>query len=104
MKVRESGMPDRAYWESLVRHCALLGEMDLLGAKSVFEFGVGYGSFLACYADTATRLSGLDIDPAMVRATCERLAGARGACDVRAGDFLDNTELDAFGRAAVSGA
>lgn len=89
MKVRESGMPERAYWETLIDHCGLLDEMGLLSSPSVFEFGVGYGSFLQCLAGRAERLAGIDIDEAMVAATRARLDGQSASVEIVHGDFFD---------------
>ena len=69
MKVRESDMPDQAYWESLIDHCGLLEEMSLHDCVSVFEFGVGYGSTLQCFHGGDTAIAGIDIDEIMVQAT-----------------------------------
>jgi SAM-dependent methyltransferase len=78
MKVRESGMPEEAYWETLFDLPLIL---DRLGVDArmgnVVEFGCGYGTFTI---PVAKRISGtvttFDIDPAMVERTRERAAAA----------------------------
>lgn len=91
-------MPDRDYWESLIDHCGLLGEMGVLDASSVFEFGVGYGSFLQCYAATTCAVAGIDIDAAMVEATRARLAAGGVEARVILGDFFDPAVMDTLPR------
>lgn len=83
MKVRESGMPEEAYWETLFNVPLIL---DRLGVdeqlRNVVEFGCGYGTFTI---PLAQRVSGtvttLDIDEAMVERTQQR-AGEAGAYNV----------------------
>ena len=78
MKLRESGMPEEAYWESLFDVPLIL---DRLGIDSrlerVLEMGCGYGTFTL---PVARRISGqvttLDIDGAMVERTRQRAAEA----------------------------
>ncbi len=79
MKLRESGMPDEAYWESLFDVPLIL---DRLGIDSrlrgVVEMGCGYGTFTL---PVARRISGLltaiDIDQDMVERARQRAAAAR---------------------------
>jgi len=79
MKVRDSGMPEQNYWESLFDVPAIL---DALGVnqslKDVVEVGCGYGTFTL---PVAQRIDGVlytfDIEPAMVATTRERLEKAR---------------------------
>jgi SAM-dependent methyltransferase len=78
MKVRESGMPEEAYWETLFDVPLVL---DRLGVdarlRDVVEFGCGYGTFTI---PVAKRVSGtvttFDIDGAMVERTRQRAAAA----------------------------
>jgi SAM-dependent methyltransferase len=78
MKLRESGMPDEAYWETLLDVPLIL---DRLGVdarlRDVVELGCGYGTFTI---PVAKRISGtlttLDIDEAMVERTRQRAAAA----------------------------
>jgi len=84
MKIRDSGMPERAFWESLFD---VPGMMTVLGVGrvigSAIEVGCGYGTFTV---PIATRISGtlhsFDIDPAMVAATEVRVCDA-GLLNVR---------------------
>lgn len=84
MKVRESGMPEEAYWETLLDAPLIL---DRLGVdarlRNVVEFGCGYGTFTV---PVARRISGMlttfDIDQAMIERTQQRAAAA-GASNIR---------------------
>lgn len=79
MKLRESGMPEETYWESLFDIPLIL---DRLGINSslgdVSELGSGYGTFTI---PVAKRISGvietIDIDPAMIERTRQRVQEAR---------------------------
>jgi SAM-dependent methyltransferase len=78
MKLRESGMPEEAYWETLLDVPLIL---DLLGInrqlRNVVELGCGYGTFTL---PVAKRISGVvttfDIEPEMVERTRQRAAQA----------------------------
>lgn len=78
MKLRDSGMPEEKYWESLLDVPLVL---DALGITShwrdVAEMGCGFGTFSISIAE---RISGdlfaFDIDPLMVARTRERATGA----------------------------
>ena len=79
MKVRDSGMPERGFWETLFDVPTIL---DRLGVEqrvgAVVEVGCGYGTFTAPVAE---RISGtlhtFDIEPAMIAATRMRLRDAK---------------------------
>jgi len=79
MKLRDSGMPEEAYWETLFDVplvLARLGIDERLG--DVVELGCGYGTFSIPIARAIRgTLYTFDIDPAMVARTNERavLAG-----------------------------
>ena len=78
MKLRESGMPEEAYWETLFDVELIL---DLFGVgcrlRDVVELGCGYGTFTI---PVARRISGVlttfDIDEAMIERTRQRAAAA----------------------------
>ena len=101
MKVRESGMPEQAYWESLIDHCGLLEEMSLHDCASVFEFGVGFGSILQCFHGGDTSVAGIDIDESMVKVTRQRLDRLGMASSIHQGDFFDGALLDSLGKFSV---
>jgi SAM-dependent methyltransferase len=84
MRVRDSGMPDEPYWESLFDVPLILARLGIERFHDVAEFGCGYGTFSIPVA-TAIRgtLFTFDIDPAMVARTAERGAGLRILTDVR---------------------
>ncbi len=90
-------MPEQAYWESLIDCCALLDEMAIDRGSSVFEFGVGYGSFVQCFNGKGARVAGIDIDPSMVDATRVRLAQLNIESQIRCGDFFDNGLRESLG-------
>ncbi len=78
MKLRDSGMPEEAYWETLFDVPLIL---DRLGVDStlqhVVELGCGYGTFTL---PVARRIRGVletvDIEPAMVERTRQRVRAA----------------------------
>jgi len=76
MKIRESGMPDPAYWESLFDIPAILDAFAFPDGDAV-ELGCGYGTFTI---PLAARIRGnvyaLDLDPAMVATTAQRASAA----------------------------
>ena len=45
MKIRDSGMPDEAFWESLFDVPLILSKLDIGHFKDVAELGCGYGTF-----------------------------------------------------------
>ena len=97
MRVRESGMPEQSYWESLIDACGLLEEMEIGPKVSVFEFGFGYGSFLKCFNGKHARVAGIDIDQTMVDATRTRLMQSGIESEVRCCDFFDDDLRESFG-------
>ena len=84
MKLRDSGMPEQPYWESLFDVPLILDRFGL-GPEcgDVAELGSGYGTFTV---PIAKRIRGcvhaFDIDPRMVESTRER-ASASGCTNVR---------------------
>lgn len=85
MKLRESGMPDEAYWESLFDVPLILSRLgieDRLG--DVAELGCGYGTFSIPIAQAISgTVYTFDIDPAMVTRTVQKAAGLRVKCALR---------------------
>lgn len=84
MKVRDSGMPERDYWESLFD---VPGVLDALAIGQelgeVVELGCGYGTFTVPVAHRiGGTLHAFDIDPAMIAETRARLEQA-GVGNVR---------------------
>jgi SAM-dependent methyltransferase len=95
MKLRESGMPEEAYWETLLDVELILDRLGVdASLRDVLELGCGYGTFTL---PVARRISGvletLDIEPAMLERTRQRaeLAGLRNVqcqlCDVMQDGF-----------------
>jgi SAM-dependent methyltransferase len=96
MKLRESGMPDESYWETLFDVELILDRLGIDGRlRNVIEMGCGYGTFTI---PVARRLSGVltafDIDGAMVERTRERATEA-GVSNVRY--VVGNVFVDGFG-------
>ena len=78
MKLRESGMPEEAYWETLFDVPLIL---DRLGVdarlRNVVEFGCGYGTFTIPVArGISGTVTTFDIDEAMIERTRQRAAAA----------------------------
>ena len=101
MKVRDSGMPEEAYWESLFDIPLILDRLGIDSAVDyVFELGCGYGTFTL---PVARRISGVlttcDIEPAMIERTRERAAEA-GLDNVRV--VLSDAEESGFQAADAS--
>lgn len=74
MKVRDSGMPERDYWESFFEPESLLDRLHLdSSCGDALEFGCGYGTFTL---PAARRIRGtihtFDLDPAMIAETGRR--------------------------------
>jgi SAM-dependent methyltransferase len=83
MKVRDSGMPDEAIWESLFDVDLILERLGVdAGLINVAELGCGYGTFTL---PVARRISGTlytyDIDEVMVERAKQRVVRA-GLTDV----------------------
>ncbi len=101
MKLRESGMPEEAYWETLLDVPLILGRLEIdAGLRNVVELGCGYGTFSV---PVARRISGtlttFDIDEAMVERTRQRAATA-GVWNVRY--VVRDVFTDGFGGEAGS--
>ncbi len=78
MRLRESGMPEEAYWETLLDVELILDRLEIdQRLRNVVEMGCGYGTFTL---PVAQRISGVlttfDIDPAMIERTRQRAAQA----------------------------
>jgi len=85
MKLRESGMPEEDYWESLFNVELILDRLGIDGKMcNVAELGCGYGTFTLV---VARRIGGaietFDIEQTMVDRTLQR-SRAAGLSNVRA--------------------
>jgi SAM-dependent methyltransferase len=101
MKLRESGMPEEAYWESLFDVPLILDRLGVdAGLRDVVELGCGYGTFTI---PVAGRISGTlttsDIDEAMVERTRQRATQA-GVENIRCA--LRDVFADGFGVQSAS--
>lgn len=76
MKLRESGMPEENYWETLFDPEAILTRFHLnANTGDVAELGCGYGTFtLPLARRIAGRVHTIDIDGTMVARTAARAA------------------------------
>jgi SAM-dependent methyltransferase len=84
MKIRDSGMPEEAYWESLLDVPLILSKFDIGQFHDVAELGCGYGTFSIPVARAIRgTLYTFDVDPAMVARTLERGAGLPIVAEVR---------------------
>ncbi|HEU5081082.1 MAG TPA: class I SAM-dependent methyltransferase [Opitutaceae bacterium] len=79
MKVRDSGMPERDYWESLLDVQGILDALHIdKRLNSVVEVGCGYGTFTKPVAQRiGGTLHAFDIEQSMIDATSARLREAR---------------------------
>jgi SAM-dependent methyltransferase len=84
MKLRDSGMPSEAYWETLFDAPLILDRLGIsAGLRNVVELGCGYGTFtLPVARRIAGALTTYDIDDAMVARTQHRAATA-GLTNIR---------------------
>jgi len=74
MKLRESGMPEETYWETLLNVPLILDRLGVDGTlRDVVELGCGYGTFTL---PVARRIAGvveaIDIEAAMLERTRQR--------------------------------
>jgi SAM-dependent methyltransferase len=84
MKIRDSGMPDEAYWETLFDVPLVLSRLGVDRFHDVAELGCGYGTFSIPVAQTISgTLYTFDVDPAMLARTAERGAGLPIVCRER---------------------
>ncbi len=75
MRLRDSGMPDEQYWESLFDVGLIVPALGINSSlKDVAEFGCGYGTFTLPVANAVSgTVYTFDIDPTMIARTEERL-------------------------------
>lgn len=78
MKLRESGMPEEAYWESLFDVPRILDELGIdASLEDVVELGCGYGTFtLPAARRVGGVITAIDIDPDMAARTSRRARDA----------------------------
>lgn len=84
MKIRDSGMPDEAYWETLFDVPLILSRLGIDRFHDVAELGCGYGTFTIPVAKAIRgTLYTFDVDAEMIARTLERAAGLRVFCEQR---------------------
>lgn len=92
MKIRDSGMPDETYWETLFDIPLILSRLGIERFHDVAELGCGYGTFSIPIAKAISgTLYTFDVDPAMLARTRGRGTGLQIVCDHR--DIME----DGFG-------
>ena len=78
MKIRDSGMPDEAYWETLLDVPLILARFDIGRFHDVAELGCGYGTFTVPIARSIRgTVYTFDVEPDMIARTEARSAGLR---------------------------
>ncbi|MEX2170675.1 MAG: class I SAM-dependent methyltransferase [Pirellulales bacterium] len=97
MKIRDSSMPDEAYWESLFNVPLVLSRFAIERFEDVAELGCGYGTFTI---PVATAIGGtlyaFDIDAEMIARTKQRAGALPVVC--RQSDVMESgfeVEVDA---------
>lgn len=103
MKLRDSGMPDEAYWETLFDVPLVLERLGIDSSLGdVVELGCGYGTFSIPIARAIRgTLITFDVDPAMVERTRQRAAelpAGKVSCELR------DVAVEGFGVTGVDAA
>jgi SAM-dependent methyltransferase len=81
MKIRDSGMPEEAYWETLFDVPLILERLGVDQCRDVAELGCGYGTFTIPVARAISgTLYTFEVDPAMLDRTRQRGAGLPIVC------------------------
>jgi SAM-dependent methyltransferase len=84
MKIRDSGMPDEGFWETLFDVPLILSRLGIDRYRDVAELGCGYGTFSVPIAKSiGGTLYTFDVDPEMIARTEQRAAGLRVVCQQR---------------------
>ncbi len=93
MRIRESGMPEQAVWDTFFDPFAVLDRFGVdEGVREVVEFGCGYGTFSIPAANRISgRLHALDIDPGMLSvATANAVAAGCNNIRFELRDFVED--------------
>lgn len=105
MKLRESGMPEETYWETLFDVELILDRLEIDSTLGdAVELGCGYGTFTI---PVARRISGVlrtyDIDPGMLARTQRRLceAGIENTVCIERDVFLEGFGVPAGSQGAA---
>ncbi len=84
MIVRESGMPDEEYWETLFDVPLILDRLGMTRFGDVLELGCGYGTFSIPVARAISgTLHTYEINPAMIERTGQRAGKLPVTCHHR---------------------
>jgi len=88
MFIRESGMPDESYWESLFDIELILSRLQVPQFHDVAELGCGYGTFSIPIAEQIQgTLYTFDVDSSMLARTRQRAGRLPIICEER--DVMD---------------
>lgn len=99
MKIKDSGMPEESYWNSLFNIDSIVDWLEIPNNSRIVEMGCGYGTFTVPIAkiDPLLTVSAFDIEPEMIDTTghhLESLGLSNAKCILR--DLLtEGTGLDA---------
>lgn len=95
MKVRDSGMPDQAYWESLFNVNFILDRMEINeGIGSLAEFGCGYGTFtLPSSEKFGGNITAIDIEEQMIEIASARAVSKSNITFIKRDFVADGTGL-----------
>ncbi|WP_146521641.1 class I SAM-dependent methyltransferase [Stieleria varia] len=94
MKIRDSGMPEEAFWETLFDVDEIVDAFGWTGTdeprdRHAIEFGCGYGSFTAALKDVFRgRLDCFELEPEMICRTKARIPEGCSTVHFHALDFL----------------
>lgn len=84
MRMRDSGMPEESYWETLFDVPLVLDRLEMSRCHDVAELGCGYGTFTEPIAKSVRgTVYTFDIDPVMVARTKKRTEGLTVICEQR---------------------
>ena len=84
MKVRDSGMPEEPFWESLFDIPLILSHFHIERFHDVAELGCGYGTFTVPIANAIRgTIYTFDVEPEMIARTSERATGLQVVCAQR---------------------
>lgn len=84
MRIRDSGMPDETYWETLFDVPLTISRFNIQQYRDVAELGCGYGTFSIPVSKAISgTLYTYDVDSAMLDRTRRRGIGFRIVCEQR---------------------
>lgn len=91
MKIRDSGMPEKSYWESLFDVPLIIEHMNIQkDSNQIVEFGCGYGTFTIPIAKFINgEIIAFEIDDQMIEeADAEKISNRLHNVTIRKRDFI----------------